>query len=226
MTPTAERVHKFICQFQVQHGVTPTRREIRKAFGWRSDTSVDRVLIILQDEGQIIKHGARIGLPMNDRDCAMSRSGYSDDCDEQWQYALWRGTIARATRGKRGQKFFKELLAALDAMPEKRLYREVFDKGPEAGEVCALGALARAKGVDATKLDPEDDYAAEELADKFDVATCLAREVIWRNDDAEWVRHIRISDPLIEVVVEDPPDVRWQKMRDWVAKQIKDTPNV
>lgn len=67
MTPTAERVHKFICQFQVQHGVTPTRREIRKAFGWRSDTSVDRVLIILQDEGQIIKHGARIGLPMTDR---------------------------------------------------------------------------------------------------------------------------------------------------------------
>lgn len=69
MTPTASRVHEFICQFQAQHGVTPTRREIRAAFGWRSDTSVDRVLIILHDEGQIIKHGARIGLPVsNERD--------------------------------------------------------------------------------------------------------------------------------------------------------------
>lgn len=59
---TAERVHEFICTFHVQHGVTPTRREIRKAFGWKSDTSVDRVLLILEDEEKIFKRGARIGL--------------------------------------------------------------------------------------------------------------------------------------------------------------------
>ena len=63
MTPTASRVHEFICTFHSRHGVTPTRREIRKAFGWKSDTGVDRVLLILEDEEKIFKRGARIGLP-------------------------------------------------------------------------------------------------------------------------------------------------------------------
>lgn len=48
----------------------------------------------------------------------MSRSGYSDDCEN---IAMWRGVIASATRGKRGQRFFRDLVTALDAMPEKAL---------------------------------------------------------------------------------------------------------
>lgn len=46
----------------------------------------------------------------------MSRSGYSDDIDN-WDLIKWRGQVASAIRGKRGQLFLRELLAALDALP-------------------------------------------------------------------------------------------------------------
>jgi len=41
----------------------------------------------------------------------MSRSGYSDDCEGS-ELAMWRGQVASAKRGKRGQRFFRELVAA------------------------------------------------------------------------------------------------------------------
>jgi hypothetical protein len=51
----------------------------------------------------------------------MSRSGYSDDYDDGNSLAMYRGVVASAMRGKRGQAFFRDLVDALDAMPEKRL---------------------------------------------------------------------------------------------------------
>ena len=152
----------------------------------------------------------------------MSRSGYTDDCEG---IAMWRGQVASAIRGKRGQKLLKELLAALDAMPEKRLEREVFDDGAiPAGDavvdggVCALGALCRQKGLDVTGLDPEDSEAAEWLAGKLDVAHQLTREIIYMNDEAGRHRF----DPKTNEWVRETPEERWQRMRDWVAAQIKD----
>lgn len=50
----------------------------------------------------------------------MSRSGYSE-IDDQWATIRWRGQVASVKRGQKGQAFFRELLAALDALPEKRL---------------------------------------------------------------------------------------------------------
>lgn len=159
----------------------------------------------------------------------MSRSGLIDDCDEQWMEALWRGRVANARRGRRGQRFFRELLAALDAMSVKELHAETFDEGPVSGGdeivdggVCALGALARAKGIDITDADPEDDQAAEELAIKFDIADCLAREVIWAND--EWnigYRKVRNYTGEHMGFRADTPAERWRRMREWVEDQIK-----
>lgn len=51
----------------------------------------------------------------------MSRSGYADWCDDNWAMIRWRGAVASAVRGKRGQAFLRELATTLDAMPEKRL---------------------------------------------------------------------------------------------------------
>ena len=45
----------------------------------------------------------------------MSRSGYSDDCDT-WPLICWRGAVASALRGRRGQQFLIELRDALDAI--------------------------------------------------------------------------------------------------------------
>ena len=66
----------------------------------------------------------------------MSRSGYSDDCDT-WPLICWRGAVASALRGKRGQQFLIELRDALDAMPEKRLIAEQLQDG--TGCHCTLG---------------------------------------------------------------------------------------
>lgn len=154
----------------------------------------------------------------------MSRHGYTDCDDGEYPFGLWRGVIASATRGKRGQKFFKELLAALDAMPAKELHARVFDD-PDEGKVCALGALARVKGIDTTQFDPEESEAAEVLAAKFDVADCLTRETIYANDDGFHERYIRLDFYHLHGVgwacLMERPDERWQRMRDWVAKQIK-----
>ena len=83
----------------------------------------------------------------------MSRSGYIDDFEDNWQLIKWRGQVASASRGKRGQQFFRDLLAAMDAMPEKRLITHELE---EDGEVCAIGALCRARGVDMATIDPEE----------------------------------------------------------------------
>lgn len=156
----------------------------------------------------------------------MSRSGYTDDYDDaDYPLALYRGTVASATRGKRGQRFYKELLAALDAMPVKELHAGVFDD-PNEGKVCALGALARAKGIDATKFDPEDDYAAHVLAAKLDVADCLTRETIYINDEGFRRHYIRLDHHREHeqnwACLLERPDERWRRVRDWVSKQIRE----
>jgi hypothetical protein len=138
----------------------------------------------------------------------MSRSGYSDDCEN---IAMWRGMVASATRGKRGQALLRALLEALDAMPEKRLIPHELESD---GEVCALGALGRARGMDISKLDPEEP---EEVAAAFNIAPCLAQEIVYMNDEYRARRY----DPKIVGYVDMTPEERWQQMRDWVAKQIR-----
>jgi hypothetical protein len=142
----------------------------------------------------------------------MSRSGYSDDID-YGTVNLYRGQVSRAIMGKRGQKLLRDLLAALDAMPEKRLLAHVIDRpegglpfAPTEGGVCALGAVGRARGLDLTHLDPEDDEGTLVMADKFDIAECLAREITYVNDEGGYRS--------------ETPEGRWQRVRSWVAGQI------
>lgn len=143
----------------------------------------------------------------------MSRSGYSDY--DNWSLIKWRGMVASATRGKRGQKFFVDLLAALDAMPEKKLIADSLvepnyvDCGPwglvrSVDDVCALGALAVARDIDVDNLDPEDSST---VANTFDIAECLAREVVYENDEGG--------------SYSETPERRWARMRAWAKRQIK-----
>ncbi|MDB5848220.1 MAG: hypothetical protein JWP29_1972 [Rhodoferax sp.] len=134
----------------------------------------------------------------------MSRSGYSDDCDSEWQLIMWRGRVASATRGKRGQAMLRELLVALDALPTKRLIAHELIAD---GDVCAIGSLGLARGVEMEKLDVED-YRA--VARTFGVAEPLVREIEWVNDEAGWGN--------------ETPEARWSRMRDWIASQIKSAP--
>lgn len=132
----------------------------------------------------------------------MSRSGYSDayDRDDQWDLIRWRGAVASAIRGKRGQAFLREMLTALDALESRRLIAGELEK---AGEVCAIGAVGRKRGLDMSKLDPED---RESVAGAFGIAPALAAEIVFENDEG---------------CPHNSPGNRFLRMRDWVKSQLK-----
>lgn len=130
----------------------------------------------------------------------MSRSGYNEDCDNDWQLIMWRGAVASAIRGKRGQAFLKEMLASLDLLPDQRLISH--DLEIEDGSVCAIGAVGKSRGVDMKDIDPEN-YSA--IAGVFGISEALAREIMFMNDDYET----------------ETPEKRYQGMHKWIERHIR-----
>lgn len=156
----------------------------------------------------------------------MSRSGYSDDNDDQWATIRWRGAVNAAIKGKRGQQFLRELAAAMDAMPEKRL---VANELQADGAFCALGVVGAARGIDMSRVDPDD---RECVAKMFGVAEAMAAEIMWENDEAidQWVwQEVEVYGPIqpwerrertVRVLRPNAEERRWRYMRDWVAGHI------
>lgn len=140
----------------------------------------------------------------------MSRSGYVyDDDDDDGQLGLWRGSVTRALRGKRGQAFLHEMAAALDAMPVKELIPSalVCEEG-----CCAMGAVAVARGVVSAAREV-DAYDPEAVAKMFGIARALAAEIAYENDDCgAWSGSPFVSEAL---------DARWLRMRKWVERQLR-----
>jgi protein-disulfide isomerase-like protein with CxxC motif len=134
----------------------------------------------------------------------MSRSGYSDDLNS-WNLIIWRGAVKSAVRGKRGQAFLREMLAALDELPYPALIsNDIIRPGvAEPSEVCAIGAVAYKRGLDVSELDPED---YEGVAATFGIARALAQEIIYLNDE------------FYHKTMED----RFQFMRRWIIENLKE----
>lgn len=139
----------------------------------------------------------------------MSRSGYVEDVDDNWMFIRWRGQVESAIRGRRGQRFVRDLIDALDALPEKKLVRGslVAEDG-----CCAMGAVALRRGVqvDDLNMDPDDDYgeSSEIAGARLDIATPLAREVAFINDE---------DGPMLR---EETPEERFSRVRAWAVKQL------
>jgi hypothetical protein len=131
----------------------------------------------------------------------MSRSGYTDDFDDQWQHIMWRGAVSSAIRGKRGQAFLRELIAALDARPEKHLIAYDLEAG---GNVCAIGSVGVMRGVDMSKLDPE---WSENIARTFGISDALVCEIEFINDEANYYKP-------------ETPEERWQRVRKWAVSNL------
>ena len=131
----------------------------------------------------------------------MSRSGYDDDIDN-WELIKWRGAVASAIRGRRGQAFLREMLAALDALPGKRLISNDLVRD---GQVCAIGAVAVSRGLDVSDIDPED---RDQVAAAFGIAAALVAEIEDLNDERFY----------------GSPEQRYERMRQWVASNIKGEP--
>ena len=134
----------------------------------------------------------------------MGRSGYSEDYDDDGAGWLYRGAVASAICGRRGQAFLKEMLAALDALPEKKLIAGDLVRD---GAACAIGAVALKRGVDVSNLDPED---AEAIAKTFGIAPAMAREIEFENDDD------------FSYVGKETDEQRFERVRKWIVSQIRD----
>lgn len=161
----------------------------------------------------------------------MSRHGYTEDeGDDPLAMGRWRGMVASTIRGKRGQAFLREVLTALDAIPDKRLISE--ELKTVDGEFCTLGAVGAKRGVDLEAIDP-DDYDA--VAAAFGIHPILAQEIMWENDEQvsrfDYVE-VEICGPIqpwdnrgrhkrtVRIPAEGAAERRWQHMRDWVEASI------
>lgn len=136
----------------------------------------------------------------------MSRSGYNDDygSDYPGQMDLYRSNVQRAFRGKRGRAFMRELLEALDAMPEKRL---IVGELQHKGAVCAIGSVGAKRG---TRMDDLDVEAPDLIAKRFGIAECMVREIEFENDDDFAYRRNSETD-----------EQRWTRVRAWVVSMIE-----
>ena len=132
----------------------------------------------------------------------MSRSGCTDEIDDQWQWIMYRGRVSSAVNGKRGQAFLLELIDALDAMPKKELISKQLVT--LSGGFCALGAVGAKRQIDLSSLDPED---TETVAETFGIAEAMVREIVHHNDEV--------------YLGNETPQDRWKSMRAWAVSNYK-----
>lgn len=130
----------------------------------------------------------------------MSRSGYSDDYEGDRPLEFYRQAVDRAMQGKRGQAFLREMLAALDALPEKKLIADDLERD---GAVCAIGAVGKARGI---RMDGIDIHDPREVAARFGVAWSMAAEIEYMNDEY--------------LLRPETDEERFARMRKWVEAQL------
>ena len=153
------------------------------------------------------------------------RINYCDEEDRPGQFALWDANCRRSLRGKAGQAALRDLEAALLALPEKRLIR---DRLEHDGEVCAVGAYARHKGLDLSKFDPEDESDAvgveagmpRLVAWKIIALNDVTLDTVWEVADGplnRWDAHYKGG---LAVVRDMTPEERYEKVLAWVRAQL------
>jgi hypothetical protein len=155
------------------------------------------------------------------------RLNYSDEEDRPGQFALWDANVRRSLKGKAGQLALRDLRDALLALPEKRLIANVLMD--DEGGVCAVGAYAKAKGLDLERFDPEDE------SDEVGVVAGMPRLVAWsvvaQNDFVNdvvwevahgplrrWDAHYKGGIPLVR---EMTPEERYERILAWVDAQLR-----
>lgn len=149
----------------------------------------------------------------------MARFYSEEDEDFPGQAELWQANCERSLKGKKGQASLRDLEAALLALPSPRLIAGELQN--KAGEVCAIGALAKFKGHECpivaygldefgdTEIDPIDvESATIDLAKTLGVPRMVAIAVAAEND-AAWVKL--------------DSEQRYQRVLAWVRQEIQPT---
>jgi hypothetical protein len=130
------------------------------------------------------------------------RINYSEEEDYPGQFELWQANCRRSLRGKAGQEELRELRAALLALPEKRLIHGELEN--EEGEVCAIGAYGKRKGLDLSKFDVDSD------TDEVGIAGGMPALVAWKV--------VEMND--MELDLDVTPEQRYEKMLAWVESLL------
>jgi hypothetical protein len=166
----------------------------------------------------------------------MSRSGYTDDNDDPLAHGRWRQAVRRAVEGKRGQTLLRELLQALDAMEDKRLYPGSFATAD--GEFCTLGVLGARRGTKMDDLGDADECSPGLVGHRFGIARAMAAEIMYLNDEFavgewKWIK-VEVCGPMrpywpdwgdhfksVRVHNDNHPQERWAAMRAWVVESLR-----
>jgi hypothetical protein len=135
------------------------------------------------------------------------RINITDEEDFPGQFGLWQANCDRSIQGKPGQAVLRELETALLALSEKRLIADELEDAD--GEVCAIGALVRHRGVE-IKSDPEE---MEEVGVELGMPRLVAWKVVQVNDDIDY-RYV--GDKRVDYT----PEERYEKMLAWTQKQL------
>jgi hypothetical protein len=77
------------------------------------------------------------------------------------------------------------------------------------GEVCAIGAVGKMRGIDMSGIDP---YDSEFVGKTFGISSVMAREIVFENDEHDNWNYRAIS---------ETDEQRWQRMRDWAAGLLR-----
>lgn len=147
----------------------------------------------------------------------MNRSGYTSDIGDHLEYGRWRGQVASSIKSKRGQAFLKELASAMDAMPEKVLIKN--NLVDDSGNCCTIGVICKKRNIDTKEVDCSDP---ESVGGIVGISKQMAAEIEYWNDEVgeDLVNTGTESNPSWKWVDETPQE-RWKRMREWVEKHIK-----
>ena len=136
--------------------------------------------------------------------------GSYDDWDELRAWANTNG-LERSLKGKRGLQVLQDLEQALLALPAPRLIANAVSKD---GEFCAVGAFARHKGVDLSRVDgyEHEDCDIEEttkIGESAGMQKTLAWDLAYRNDEIYWNK---------------TPEERFTAILSWTREKIRVNP--
>ena len=153
------------------------------------------------------------------------RINCADDEDYPGQFALWDANCRRSMRGRAGQQALRDLEAALLALPSKRLIADALEAD---GDVCAIACYGRAKGVDLSRFDNEDQ--SDDVGIAGGMPALVAWKVVAQNDlvcDTVWEvadgpiqpghGHYKGGIPLVRKMT---PEERYERVLSWVRSQL------
>ena len=129
------------------------------------------------------------------------RLSYSEDEDFAGQFFLWQANCERSLRGRQGQVELKELRAALLALPQKRLILGLLED--EQGDLCAIGAYAKRKGLDLSKYDVDSDTP------DVGIEGGMPRLVAWKVVEMNDIEFDHLT-----------PEKRYEQMLAWVESKL------